>query len=326
MKKVFAIVLTVMMLCCMMIPVHASSAGEIGTDKAEYLEGEMIKMYYEFPAKDPDRQIWVYKNSVAEGNRVWVISATGVSNEGYHPLFYPANTLATPGDYIMKVVKKNGDAYSHDITATFKVKANPGLNRTPSISLDKTTYNLGDIIKIHYDGITDALPYDKILQITFYDSMDVPVSSDAIYLWDTRTYIGISGTLEVDTSELDFWADSYYAILESNDESMNLSNTRVDFTIADPDLNTQAPATDAPATQAPATDAPATQAPATDVPAPDAPTDDSAIATPVVDGTETPENGGQRGNNTVLFLVIGISAALFVALVVVVILLIKKKK
>lgn len=325
MKKLFAIMLTIVILFgMMMVPVSASSAGKIGTDKAEYLEGEMIKMYYEFPSKDADRQIWVYKGSVAEENRVWVISATGLENEGYHILFWPENTLATPGDYIMKVMKKNGDAYSADITATFKVKSNPNLTRTLSISLDKTMYNIDDTIVISYNGVTDALP-NKTVQVTIYDEVGIPATDTPVYLWDTRTFNGISGTIEIDMTEMDFWAGNYYAIIESADPEADYSYSKIEFTVADYDLATDAPA-DETETPADPTEAPATQAPVTDAPATDAPVEDITEAPATPDATEIPEKDNQGGNNTVLFVVIGIAAALLVALVVVVILLIKKKK
>lgn len=325
MKKLFAIVLAVVILCSMLlVPVSASSSGEIGTDKAEYLVGEMVEFYYSFSAKDSNRQIWIYKGSVAEENRIWVMSATGLENHGLHIEVWPENTLLTPGNYIMRVADKSTKELDPNITATFTVKDNPDLDREVGISLDKTTYNLDDTIVVSYKGITDALP-KKALQITFYDENDIPANETPIYLWDAQEPAKMSGTIEVDMSELDFWAGSYYAVVEMQGFAIDYSSTRIDFTVVDPSSTTEAPATDAPATDVPTTDAPATDAPVTDAPATDAP------ATEIPnDGTEAPvateQPDGNGGSNVMLWVVVGIAGALLVALVVVVILLIKKKK
>lgn len=325
MKKVFAFVFTVMMIASMaLVPVSASSGGTIATDKSEYLEGEMIHVEFEFPAKDTERQIWIYKGEIKMENRIWVVSATGTANEGYHPIFWPENTIATPGDYTMVVMKKNGDAYESDITATFTVKANLNLSRRPTISLDKDTYGLEDIITVRYDGVTDALPWNKILQITIYDDMDFPASNAPIYLWDTRVYNGISGSLEIDLAEFDLWEGDFYAILESNDESMDLSYSRVDFKIAD----TNSSATNAPEQGGDKTpeqggdetpEMSPTPSEGTDATVPPTTTDEPSVV-PTQAPTKT------QSDNTLLYVVIGIAAALGIALVVVVVLLVKKKK
>ena len=325
MKKLFAIVLAVMMLCSMMLVPVSASGGEIGTDKAEYLVGEMIEFYYSFSAKDANRQLWIYKGSVAEENRIWVMSATGLENHGLHLEVWPEGTLLTEGNYIMRVADKSTKVLDPNITATFTVKANPNLDREVGISLDKSTYNVDDTIVVSYKGITDALP-KKALQVTFYDENDIPVNETPIYLWNASEPAKMSGTIEVDMSDMDFWSGSYYAVVEMQGFVIDYSSTRVDFTVVDPDLATEAPVTQAPVTQAPATEAPATEAPATEAPATDAPSEETE--TPA-DETIAPTDGGsvnKSGSNVVLWVVVGIAGALLVALVVVVILLLKKKK
>lgn len=309
MRKVLAIVLMVVMLASMMLlPVSASNTGKIWTDKTEYLEGEMVHVYFEFPAADTNRQIWVYKGEAVRENRVWVISATGTENHGLHPIFWhdTGTSMATPGDYTMVVMNKTtGEAYSPKLSSTFKIKANPGLTRTPTISLDKAVYSFDSIMTVSYDGITDALPYDKIIQITLYDSDDFPASSDPIYLWDTRNYIGINGTLEIDLSELDLWAGEFYAILESNDESMDLSYSKVDFTVADGQIAEEP-------SEMPSNEVESTEPAGENTP------------TPAPETTTAPQNEG--GDNTLIVVVLVIAGVVIAALAAVVVILLKKKK
>lgn len=329
MKKVFAIVLAVMILCSMMlVPVSASNDGEIGTSKAEYLEGEMVEMWYEFPAGNKDRFIWVYKTTDLE-NAVKIISATGTSGTGLSPLWYPSylenGKPLSAGDYVMKVTNSKGVPYTPEVTATFKINSNPSLTRNPSISLDKTTYGLTDTMVVSYDGVTDALPYNKTLQVTIYDSEDFPASSEPIYLWNTREFIGISGELEIDLSDFDLWTGDFYAVLEFSDEYMDMSHTRIDFQIVD----TNSTSTTAPgASQIPDAGNDATVPPAsTNEPVGDetnAPADGEVGSQPSVEPTQAPEE--KSGGNTLLYVVIGIAAVLGIALVVVVVLLVKKKK
>lgn len=328
MKKLFTILLAVTILCSMMLVPVSASNGEIGTDKAEYLVGEMVEFYYDFPAKDSNRQIWIYKGSVADDNRIWVMSATGLSNHGLHIEVWPENTLLTEGSYIMRVADKTTKELDPTITATFTVKANPNLDREVGISLDKNVYNVDDTIVLSYKGITDALP-KKALQVTFYDANDIPANDVPIYLWNASEPAKMSGTIEIDMTDYDFWSGSYYAVVEMQGFAIDYSSTRIDFTVVDPDMSTEAPATNVPTTNVPVTDAPVTEAPATDAPATDAPvteapaTDDASASVPV---TDAPDGDSNNGSNTVLWVVVGIAGALLVALVVVVILLLKKKK
>ncbi len=331
MKKVFAMVFAVMMLCGMMlIPVSASSDGSISTDKTEYLEGEMVEISYEFSAADTNkkRSIWIFKDNDLV-NPVKIMSATGKSGKGLTPYWYPnyaeGGKPLQAGNYVMKVMDENSVPHTPEITATFKVKANPGLTRNPSFSLDKSTYNLTDTIVVSYDGITDSLPYNRTLQLTIYDDVDFPASEEPIYLWDTREYNGISGELEIDLSDFDLWTGDFYAVLEFSDEYMDMSHTRIDFQIVD----TNSTSTTAPgASQIPDAGNDATVPPAsTNEPVGDetnAPADGEVGSQPSVAPTQTPEE--KSGGNTLLYVVIGIAAVLGIALVVVVVLLVKKKK
>ena len=91
----------------------------------------------------------------------------------------------------------------------------------------------------------------------------------------------------------------------------------------DPDAVATPEATEAPVTEAPVTTAPATTAPATTAPVTKAPATTAPAATEAgdVDVTDEPAE-----DNTMLFVVIGIVAAVAVAVVVVVVIVAKKKK
>ncbi len=353
MKKVLAMVLAVLMLVSLMlVPVSASSSGRIWTDKTQYLEGEMIRHYYEFPATDSNRCVWVFKDTDLV-NPVKIFTASGLEGSALSTYWYKKSdeggTPLRPGNYIMKVTDLDGNPCSPEISTTFKIKSNPRLTRQPSIALDKSVYNLEDTIILSYDGITDALPYNKTVQVTIYDELGIGISEEPIYLFDENNFNGISGTITLDMSEMDFYPGPHYAVIEMEDNYIDYSHTRIDFTVVDPAAATEAPATEAPATNAPATQAPATQAPATQAPATEAPateapateapateapateapaTEAPATEAPATEApaTEAPEKNSDGGNNTILWVVIGIAGVLLVGAAVVVVILLKKKK
>lgn len=332
MKKVFAMFLTAMVLCSlMMIPVAAApSDGEISTEKSEYLEGELIKVNYRFNSADSTkkRRINIYKDSVSDDNFVWAMSATGTEGSGHHIYFWSLPdgkaALSSPGTYIMKVVNGfNGD-YGKEITSTFTIKANPNLVDKPTIALTQKVNSLEDMLQIRFNGITDAvirlkdeleddgtqLPYT--LTVKIYDDVDFPVTQ--VLLWNGVDYLGISGVVELDPTEL--WEGDFYMLLESDDPTLDLSNTRFDFSmVSQLEAETEEP-TNKPETT-PAT-TPETTPEST-------PTSDVQTQAPASPTASVDASKGDSGN-TVLWIVIAVAGVLIVALAVVVVLLLKKKK
>lgn len=298
MKRVFAVLFAALLLCGIMLtPVMATSDEYVTTDKEEYVEGEMIHMSYSFAAKDSERQIYVYRDSIAEENLVWVISATGKTNSGYHVLFWPENTLATPGNYIMKVVKKGGGDYGKDITSTFTVKENPDLDRNPSISMEETEVLLDGTLTFNYSGITDAIGWNSYpLKVVLYDEDDFEL--EQWNLWDGSEWAGVSGTIEYECAEL--WQGDFYLSLVSEDPNLDLSEARVDFSIVD-EVETATPSATPEATEE-----------STPTPTP--------TVTSTDDGTDT-DNG-----DSTPWIIVGIVAALVVVVGAVVVVIVFKKK
>ncbi len=332
MKKVFLMFLAVMVLSgLMMIPVTAApSDGEISTDKSEYLEGELIKVSYRFNSADSTKQrrINIYKGSVSDDNFVWAMSATGQEGSGHHIYFWSLPdgkaALSSPGTYIMKVVNGfNGD-YGKEITSSFTVKANPNLVDKPSIALTKKVNSLEDMLQIRFNGLSDGVirlrdeyeedgtrkPYT--LTIKIYDDVDFPVTQ--VLLYNGNDYLGLSGVIEFDPTEL--WEGDFYMLLESDDPTLDLSDTRFDFSmVSQLEEETEEPTNEPEMTPETTPETTPESTPTSDVQ-----TQAPASPTASVDASK-----GDSGN-TVLWIVIAVAGVLIVALAVVVVLLLKKKK
>lgn len=268
MKKVILWMLAVLMLAGMLaVPVWADEEF-VKTEKSEYLEGELIKVSYQFLDEDSDRRIYIYKDSVSEENRVWVVSATGLEGGGHHVYFWydtehagAAGKADKPGKYIMKVVNKDGSDYDRNIGGTFTVAANPEKDELPQIYLEKTEYGAEETLQIFYKGISDVIGYQNTLKIVLWDSYEFPV--EEFVLWNGSTYAGLSGVIEYDLSEL--WEGEFRVTLETTDELLQLGDSEATFTVGS---GSGEDATGAPATEIPVTPAPATEAPAQTAKAP----------------------------------------------------------